>query len=291
MHLARGIWILTFAVPLLLVACGGSTAVPTPTPTATPAPSTGSVLSAAIAVAVSIFAPFPESPETGAKRAELDNVQTAFDALLVHATLTSITPNTGTEAAAVHVWTGLPLKADGTPVQADGVTVDLSDYVRMVGAAGNEITYAYCWDSKGRVWQWERGRMCVYVEQAIEAPAPVTNVEQIIEAPTPDPSKIRLAELSYVQMAFDSLLADTAATAVTANTGSEAAAVYEWTGLPIKADGTRFLMGETPLDLANYIMLTGTAADETAYAYCWDSTGLLRQQDRGEMCGDVATLE
>ena len=133
--------------------------------------------------------------------------------------------------------------------------------------------------------------MCVYVEQAIEAPVPVPNVEQIIEAPTPDPSKSRLAELSNVQMAFDSLLADTAATAVAANTGSAAAAVYEWTGLPVKADGTPFLMGETPLDLANYIMLTGADADETAYAYCWDSTGLLRQQDRGEMCGDVATLE
>ena len=146
MHIAKGIWILAVALPLLLVACGGSAAVPTPTATATPAPSTGSVLSAAIAVAVSIFAPFPEPPEAGAKRAELENVQTAFDALLAHAALTSITPNTGTQAAAVHVWTGLPLNADGTPVQAGGVTVDLSDYVRMLGAAGNETTYAYCWD-------------------------------------------------------------------------------------------------------------------------------------------------
>ena len=165
MHLARSLCILAATVPFLLAACGGSEAAPTATATADGETRAGGVLPAVAALAAAIFAGFPEPGETGAKKAELDSVQTAFDALRVEAGVMSLLANGGPQASAVHVWTGLPLNEDGKPIMVGGAATDLKAYLRMVGRAGDETTYAYCWDSAGRVWQWERGQMCVYVEQ------------------------------------------------------------------------------------------------------------------------------
>ena len=97
---------------------------------------------------------------SGAHRTELSNVQTAFDTLLGEGVVGSVAAHSGVLVEAVHAWTGLPVKSDGSAIQVGGVDADLTDYMRLSGAGDNETTYAYCWDANGKVWLRDRGTMC-----------------------------------------------------------------------------------------------------------------------------------
>ena len=98
------------------------------------------------------------------------------------------------------------------------------------------------------------------------------------------------AELSKVRVAFIKISKTVSAYSVsgegnfTANIGSLTPAVYAWTGLPVKKNGTPFTAGELPADLAQYMVFDVPATRETAYAYCWDEHGSLQQKQKGEMC-------
>ena len=95
-----------------------------------------------------------------AHRAELSNVQTAFDTLLGEGVVGSVAAHAGVLVEAVHTWTGMPVKTGGAAIQIGGVDADLTDYMRLSGANSDETTWAYCWDAKGKVWLRDRGTMC-----------------------------------------------------------------------------------------------------------------------------------
>ena len=114
------------------------------------------IMAAIAAVTVPLVTKFAGSGESGAKKAELSNVQTAFDTLLGEGVVGSVATNTGALVDAVSSWTGLPDKTGGAAIQVGGVDADLTDYMRLSGAGGNETTYAYCWDAKGTVTQKDK---------------------------------------------------------------------------------------------------------------------------------------
>ena len=114
------------------------------------------IMAAIAAVTVPLVTKFAGSGESGAKKAELSNVQTAFDTLLGEGVVGSVATNTGALVDAVHVWTGLPDKTGGGAIQVGGVDADLTDYMRLSGAGNNETTYAYCWLADGTISQKDK---------------------------------------------------------------------------------------------------------------------------------------
>ena len=120
-----------------------------------------------------------ESPTaTGPKRAEFRNVQTGFDTLIGRALISSVQAHEGALATAKNVWTGFPKKSDGTAITIDGAASDLTDYIRLGGAAGVETTYFYCWDSSGLVTQFADAVPCTGVTPTT-APTPPPRARQI----------------------------------------------------------------------------------------------------------------
>ena len=151
----------------------------------------------------------------------------------------------------------------GHDITADSEPTPTVNYVNF-----DTTTYCYRIDSDGTVYQF-------LTDGTLIDPS----------APPVDTSSGR-AELSTAQIAFDTLLGEGVVGSVTANSGARTPAVYAWTGLPVKADGLPIMVGGVAADLTDYMRLSGAAGDETTYAYCWDSTGLLQQKQRGETCGD-----
>ena len=118
------------------------------------------IMAAIAAVTVPLVTKFAGSGEAGAKKAELSNVQTAFDTLIGRAVISGVQSHTGALKTAKNVFTGFPLKSDGSAIQIDGANADLSDYMRLAGAGSNETTYFYCWDSSGKVVQHAVSEAC-----------------------------------------------------------------------------------------------------------------------------------
>jgi prepilin-type N-terminal cleavage/methylation domain-containing protein len=105
------------------------------------------IIAALAAASVPFVARFASSGTTGSLTLEMQNVQAAFDSLMSDAALSSVDANTAATDASVQVWTGLPL-VGAAAISVGGVTVDLSDYMRLTEDATN---FFYCWDSTGLI--------------------------------------------------------------------------------------------------------------------------------------------
>jgi prepilin-type N-terminal cleavage/methylation domain-containing protein len=81
-------------------------------------------------------------------------------------------------------------------------------------------------------------------------------------------------EMENIQAAVDAMMAEAGVALLDPNTAATSAAVQTWTALPMSG-GQPILVAGVAVDLTDYMRLTG---DQTAYHYCWDSTGLVDEQ-------------
>lgn len=81
-------------------------------------------------------------------------------------------------------------------------------------------------------------------------------------------------EMENIQAAIDTMMAEAGVPSLDPNTAATALAVQAWSGLP-KSGGQPILIAGIAVDLTDYLRMNG---DQTAYHYCWDSTGFVDEQ-------------
>ena len=106
------------------------------------------IIAALAAASVPFVARFASSGQAGSQTLEKQNVQAAFDSLMSDAAISGVDTHTANTDAAVQTWTGLPMVGNGQAITVGGVTVDLSDYMRLTG---DNTNYFYCWDATGLI--------------------------------------------------------------------------------------------------------------------------------------------
>ena len=92
------------------------------------------IIVALAAVIIPNVAQFAGKGETGAKAAEQENVQTAFDAMLADVGITVVTANTGAITPAINDFSATPVEGP------------LGTYLRSA-----TTTYFYCWDTSALI--------------------------------------------------------------------------------------------------------------------------------------------